>query len=1211
MDTVASVNRLRSQFLQICPEKDQMRRIMKPYRDENLPHNEMDGKLKDAYILSSGRDILSELISPPITQNFMDKYSLSHGSDTREMLDRRRRKTSYINTDTIKGSVDNSSSKISDENDISYQGTASDVLQNTTVNTDEIDYSSNSQVPVSNSMNITDSQNNSLQTLKNNITSNPTDPEIALNHNKISRKSTSRFARLFTGKKENNGNNNNNNHNNVTNSNNNNSGEHNTGNQRNNQNNSQANSQHHNNNSDSMRAQNVRKRSVSSFQKTHSKKPSAFDMNFDYDENLDEEDDEDEDEDDETDDKNVHAKFFQLDSSPNNISEPHLRNEVTSIKSGNATSDSGSNNGVSTNISKRISHFPQNMITRGVATDSKTNQSKNEKISNSKLAKKDNSLEGNLSDENASNHINRRELNNSISDDEENVISYIDSFINEHDLNNLTKEEHRSSLERSEYFKNSPESEIVRLDSVAQENINLDNESDLSGSEIEDGDNLSSYGKSLLFSDFSADDFSKSRAEFHGLKAVPHTDTIGSNGTPILFNNFKFDNEKDSIIDDGTFDKDSPKTPNYKRHNSNEQKLQGISTKNYNGKGTSGRRSSLPSLNFTKSHSNKIRDPNANRNYRKVLRNIDYTYKKPRRNSTDLTFNQTPSTLSVPFSSTSSRRNSATAPLLVIEKVTDFKNAKPQESHLSSLFKKKQDVSNPSELLDYFSFVSGSKVPKYEGLKLSIYIHDSKKYKREPFETTVRKTATVFEVIGFSLFLYATSKKPEDFELDGLTTVEIQDPNSFSLHIVDEDGEPFEDNFGKLDRTRPINTISDNEVTLCKVGSGEKEKNEAITALPYDLDGKIHDTAINDITSSSISKSVSTEKTINQLSYYKPIVGNNDNLEKNTSTNSLKIKVYLYPNINPKFNYTYIKVLVTANINDILVKYCKMKNMDPNEYLLKVAGKNLSLDLNDTVLRLDGNNEVEIISKKDAREIHLEKIKPNMKKPVLPTIQSNDLTPLTLEQNTSYLKYDAPIQEAAPVENKKAGKSKKHSRYKLTLTKQNSDPTNNNGSSSVVGSSFFKSRNSSKSSLHGSLPYFYPNKSNSNLDDYSNEKDDNTYQDLITGAYHKYRVWRRQQMSLINKHERTLALDGDYIYIVPPDRHMHWHENVKTKSFHISQVVLVKRSKRIPEYFKIYVKRGQDDIKRYYFEAVSLDECKEIVSRIQSLLSAYRMNHKK
>lgn len=99
-------------------------------------------------------------------------------------------------------------------------------------------------------------------------------------------------------------------------------------------------------------------------------------------------------------------------------------------------------------------------------------------------------------------------------------------------------------------------------------------------------------------------------------------------------------------------------------------------------------------------------------------------------------------------------------------------------------------------------------------------------------------------------------------------------------------------------------------------------------------------------------------------------------------------------------------------------------------------------------------------------------------------------------------------------------------------------------------------------------------------------------------------------MSFINKHERTLAIDGDYIYIIPPENGYHWHnESIKTKCFHISQVSIAKRSKRVPEYFKIFVNRP-GGIKRYYFEAVSPQECVEIVTRIQNLLGAYKMNHK-
>lgn len=99
-------------------------------------------------------------------------------------------------------------------------------------------------------------------------------------------------------------------------------------------------------------------------------------------------------------------------------------------------------------------------------------------------------------------------------------------------------------------------------------------------------------------------------------------------------------------------------------------------------------------------------------------------------------------------------------------------------------------------------------------------------------------------------------------------------------------------------------------------------------------------------------------------------------------------------------------------------------------------------------------------------------------------------------------------------------------------------------------------------------------------------------------------------MSFINKHERTLAIDGDYIYLIPPEDGYNWHhESTKTKCFHMSQVVFIERSKRIPEYFKMFVNRPSG-LKRYYFEAVNAAECTELVTRIQKLVSAYKMNHK-
>ena len=288
-----------------------------------------------------------------------------------------------------------------------------------------------------------------------------------------------------------------------------------------------------------------------------------------------------------------------------------------------------------------------------------------------------------------------------------------------------------------------------------------------------------------------------------------------------------------------------------------------------------------------------------------------------------------------------------------------------------------------------------------------------------------------------------------------------------------------------------------------------------------------------------------------------------------------------------------------------------------------------------TVLKLDGNYSVELISKKEAREKRLEKLKADTSMPVLPTIQSSDMTPLTIDRGGKSFLKGKNEDKTSEV---KATKSKKSSsKYKLSLAKQTSSSSNQsanglgigNGNMHTIGgsnaltsgaNSLFKSKNSSRSSLHGPLQFYNINRSQTNIDvkagpskplsvdDSTTNNSANNFQDLFSGAYHRYKVWRRQQMSFINKHERTLALDGDYIYIVPPEGRMHWHENVKTKSLHISQVILVKKSKSAPENFKIYVKKSHDDIKRYYFEAASAQECTEIVTRLQNLMNAYKMN---
>ena len=77
MDTVTVLNELRAQFLLVCPEKDQMKRIIKPYIpiDEFNSEQCLDSTIRELYTNPDGVNILPELESPPISKDFMENYA--------------------------------------------------------------------------------------------------------------------------------------------------------------------------------------------------------------------------------------------------------------------------------------------------------------------------------------------------------------------------------------------------------------------------------------------------------------------------------------------------------------------------------------------------------------------------------------------------------------------------------------------------------------------------------------------------------------------------------------------------------------------------------------------------------------------------------------------------------------------------------------------------------------------------------------------------------------------------------------------------------------------------------------------------------------------------------------------------------------------------------------------------------------------------------
>ena len=106
----------------------------------------------------------------------------------------------------------------------------------------------------------------------------------------------------------------------------------------------------------------------------------------------------------------------------------------------------------------------------------------------------------------------------------------------------------------------------------------------------------------------------------------------------------------------------------------------------------------------------------------------------------------------------------------------------------------------------------------------------------------------------------------------------------------------------------------------------------------------------------------------------------------------------------------------------------------------------------------------------------------------------------------------------------------------------------------------------------------------------------------ITSTYKKFIVQRKMP---IGRHERILAIDGDYIHVsANPDRsgerkltifvflqimptdNKAFFDSMKTSSFHVTSIVACKQSSKTPTNFKVVVWRD-DAEKRYDFEADS------------------------
>ncbi|KAG9095844.1 hypothetical protein FS749_009679 [Ceratobasidium sp. UAMH 11750] len=106
-------------------------------------------------------------------------------------------------------------------------------------------------------------------------------------------------------------------------------------------------------------------------------------------------------------------------------------------------------------------------------------------------------------------------------------------------------------------------------------------------------------------------------------------------------------------------------------------------------------------------------------------------------------------------------------------------------------------------------------------------------------------------------------------------------------------------------------------------------------------------------------------------------------------------------------------------------------------------------------------------------------------------------------------------------------------------------------------------------------------------------------------AYKKYTVHRKIPM-LVGRHERIIAIDGDYIHIMPSNNRA-FLDTMKTSSYHIKTVTGCKKTKKAPTSIKLVVRRDGSS-KRYDFEAEDEKQAGEIVETIKNLREQYTLD---
>ncbi|KAI9510177.1 stress-activated map kinase interacting protein 1-domain-containing protein [Russula earlei] len=410
---------------------------------------------------------------------------------------------------------------------------------------------------------------------------------------------------------------------------------------------------------------------------------------------------------------------------------------------------------------------------------------------------------------------------------------------------------------------------------------------------------------------------------------------------------------------------------------------------------------------------------------------------------------------------------------------------------------------------DLYSSISGRGVSPAASMIVTVFYPFAREPAGEPMKLSVRKDATVEEVLGFALWSYWEAGWLSRLDEDPDAPEERLSAVGWVLKIAEDDGEVDED-FPPPNRETKISKFNFDAYAVLEANPTQVQQNKVLEGQIQRSPSRVAKTKRADTSNSSLAPPAAVPQSTSSSSLLPSTLSNGISPGSYSSSGpQIFLRIRIQDTVDAAHLYTTISVSATMYMQEALEMVCRRRKLHAKEYALLLSDMSILIPLDRTVASLQGESDLRLV-----------------KRSMLPHLNV-DVKPI--------------------------------------------------GRSSDPNASIFK-RVSDVPDL-----------------DYDTSQD-------FTAAYKKYTVYRKMPM-IVGKHERTLAIDGPYIHIMPANKAAKAvFDNGKTSSYHINSVVSCQSAKSSSSAFRIVVHRDGGN-KRYEFEAENAKLANEIVQTVKGLKS--------